>query len=199
MVFDSGNTEKIRFAIEEKKEGDFMDPKTAPGEGAIMELQKQVIELQNQVKDLQTKLSEAETGKKKLEGDMAEKEKELAKFAMEKKAGEFRVWAEKSNKTAPKEIDGVVAFMMGLNAENSLKFGDGGSKTPLDYFKELIMARPDIAAEGEKFTKTASAAKGGVSRFGESDPEMMKIHEKAMAFSEKHNVSYEEALSKIQY
>lgn len=43
----------------------------------------------------------------------------------------------------PAERDGLVEFMAGLGAEESVSFGEGGDKTPLEFFKGFIASLPE--------------------------------------------------------
>ena len=109
----------------------------------------------------------------------------------------------KAGKLVPANKDGAIALMDQLaKQESTLEFGEGDSKvteTPLALYKKQLSEAKPLVEFGEQaigdlnVTDTKFNAPAGYV----VDEANLEIHQKAVAFAEKNEVSYEVALTKV--
>lgn len=138
---------------------------------------------------------------KQQQADFAEAQEKTRRDAAHADNVAFAEGLVKSGQLLPSQKDAVIANLNHVSDQaNAVEFGEGEAKQPLlEALKASYSANPKIVNFGEhesggevptaKFNGPAGVA---------VDQTNLELHNKAVAFSEANNVSYEVALSKVQ-
>ncbi|MES2948665.1 MAG: hypothetical protein V4858_08995 [Pseudomonadota bacterium] len=157
-------------------------------------------ELQDQLAASQAQAAAADAARTKAEGEAAEAQTKLARFAeaaqRERVAG-FTSFCEaqiKAGVLLPKEKDAAVAVMTTLADAKEVSFSEGGATrtvSAVDWLKDLITRAKPVVSFGEH---AAGNGGDGQARKDMSDADVDKL---AREHAAKHNVNYAEAIRAV--
>ena len=183
----------------ENNGGDEMDEK----DKEIQELKTKISEFIEQIKTKDVEFSEKE---KQQSEEIADLKAQLLKVETEKRQAEYNSFCEKlGDKLLPVDKDLVIGFMDICRNTGSYEFSEGKKENTLEKFKDFLERNLKKQVEfGEIATKEKASNKPSkrVSEFEKKgfivNEEQSELHEKALNYSEKHNVSYEVAVQKVR-
>lgn len=152
-----------------------------------------------------TEFAEREAGIKKREDEITRREAEVAQTEARRDAVAFAEKMVSEGRLLPIDKDPLVNLLVGVSGiDHKVEFGEGearAEKPAGDYLRDLLSRAPVQVNFSEIATGTmpapGSVRKRGIEADGEVDPERLAVHNRALEFSEKHNVPYEEAILKV--
>nr|DAU52969.1 MAG TPA: hypothetical protein [Caudoviricetes sp.] len=183
--------------------------------------EKSIEDLKNQVSELENQLTKFKENNKKLETIKSLKEKidlltdEVSNFK-EKAQGKEEIEKELSDIKAAiknREFDDFIDKQIGKGTlvpanknvilsvlqelDNVKKFGE--DSTVVTDFKSFIESLPNQITFGEIATKNKqpNGQKGDVEKFANADEESLEVFKEAKALAEKENISFKDALLKL--
>ena len=159
----------------------------------LEKLKVKLKEAEDKLKEFSEKASEVEEENKKLKMQLAEFEKKQT----EKEVSEFVEKLKEEGKILPYEEKVVKGMLLKLkNAEEKIEFAEGEEKSMFDAFKEYLEKQERKVPLGEIGKDSTKEIK--TEDFGEHvDEKALELHKKALQLSEKEDITYEEAVTKI--
>lgn len=151
--------------------------------------------------------AERETALQNREADLASREQKIKDQEQVQRQQDIAAFADQlmdDGKLLPRDRDGLVAFMAGLEDSDTVSFADGEttvSKPSGEWLRDFLQGLPqqvDFAersgAEEEEATHTASfSAPAGYA----VDPARLELHNKALAYQAKHKCDYTTAIGAV--
>lgn len=159
-------------------------------------------EKEKEIQELKSKLSEFSEKEKTKDDEIASLKIELARKELEARKKEHNDFCEKHiEKITPANKNDVVDFMEVMHNAGSYDFAEGTEKNALQRFKGFLEKLSKRVEFSEVATKDKAAVKQAAasSEFSEYgvDGERLQLHEKALEYAEKNNVSYGAAIKKV--
>lgn len=118
---------------------------------------------------------------------------------------EFVEGLAKAGKVLPRDKAGLVEFMAGIDQENVVEFGEGDekvSKSAAGWFREFLEHLPQAVDFGERGQPDgddeAVVADGDLPQGWSARPDKVRLRNQALAYAEKHNVSFVQAVQAIE-
>jgi len=166
----------------------------------IDELKNQIADLENQVQMFKEKIStltdEVATFKEKAQGK-EETQKELDDIKKSIKKKEYEDFIEKQidkGTLVPANKDVVLSVLREI--DNVQKFGE--DSTVISDFKSFIESLPPQISFGETATKNKQTETNeDTAKFANADEESLEVFKKAKALATKENISFKDALLKL--
>lgn len=167
----------------------------------------EIDELKKKLKEHETKIAEFSESEKTKDAELVRLRKELSDKEAARRKQDFAAFCdseEMKGKLPPAVKPTIIEFMEILSGVESFEFAEGDGKkacAPVEKFKTLLGGLGKVIEFSETATKAhASEGKGKDTSHdfsGQVDEERLEMHQKAMEFAEKENISYRDALIKV--
>ncbi|WP_027855211.1 hypothetical protein [Marinobacterium litorale] len=151
--------------------------------------------------------AERETTLQAREAQIAEREQRLQEQEAKQRADEIASFADQvidAGKVLPRDRDGLVAFMDGLNDAEVVEFADGDQtikKPSATWFREFLDRLPEQVSFSEHSAQEDTDEEHSASFAAPSgytvDQERLALHNKAQAYARKNDCDYNTALAAV--
>lgn len=185
------NIQKLNTSVSSFNEQ--LDKLNAPENKEIQEAKTKILTLQEKVEDLSTKLSQYQ------EDSLLRKkaEDELSRLRLQMRKNEFEQFLNEQiayGNLTPTQKDVSLKILMALDSMPNFE----ENADPVDEFRTLIKSLPKQVVFEELATKTNQASKEpDMSQFENASEESLTLYKEAKAISETENISFRDALLKI--
>ena len=159
----------------------------------LEKVKQQLLDKETELTNLTEATDEKETENKKLKKDIADIEQK----GKEKEVSEFVDSLKKEGRLLPKHEKTVSEILMNLKGQDfEIEFSEEEKKSGFDSFSSMLKEMPVVVPLKDLKKKEEKEIKTG--EFGENvDDDAMEVHKEAMALCEKEDITYAEAIAKI--